>query len=56
MVQNLERGKQMNRMWIDNEARIISFHEIESGTVFEAEKSVFWNKVALLMGMMYKVQ
>ena len=46
----------MKRMWINDDRKVISFHEVESWEMFEAEEKVFWKKVNYLMEMLYKIQ
>lgn len=42
--------------WIDEIKKIISFHQIESGQLLEAEEAVFWEKIFFLCKIGYRVQ
>lgn len=46
----------MKRAWIDENKKIISFFQIESGQLLEAETPVFWKKVISLCKSGYRIQ
>lgn len=42
--------------WMDHDKKIISFHQIESGQLLEAEEPLFWEKIIILCRTGYRVQ
>ena len=46
----------MKCAWIDQNEKIISFHQIEAGQLLEAEESAFWKKIFFLCDGGYRIQ
>ena len=46
----------LKNAWIDERSRIISFTQLETGTVFLAEEEAFWDKILHLMRSGYRMQ
>lgn len=46
----------IKRAWISHENQIISFHEMDSDEIYEAEEDIFWNHIIMLVTNGYRVQ
>ena len=46
----------LKNAWIDERERIISFSQLETGTVFLAEEGLFWDRILHLMRSGYRMQ
>lgn len=46
----------LKNAWIDERERIISFSQLETGTVFLAEEALFWDRILHLMRSGYRMQ
>ena len=47
---------EMIRAWIMHSNKVISFHEVETSEMFEAEKDMFWMYLQGLVACGYKIQ
>ena len=45
-----------NEAWIDEENRIVSFHEIPNSRYYSAEEHEFWEVIVCLILAGYRVQ
>ena len=45
-----------NEAWIDEENRIVSFHEIPNSRYYSAEEREFWQMIVSLILAGYRVQ
>ena len=46
----------LKNAWIDERERIISFSQLETGTMFFAEEEIFWDRILHLMRSGYRMQ
>ena len=50
------RKEEPSQAWIDDDARIISFHEIPGSRLLPASCGEFWNVILTLLEAGYRVQ
>ena len=48
--------QKLKNAWIDEKERIVSFSQLETGTVFLAEEETFWDRNLHLMRSGYRMQ
>ena len=52
----LENAEDRFEAWLDEENRIVSFHEIPGGGYYSAEENDFWQMIVSLILTGYRVQ
>lgn len=46
----------LKNAWVDEQERIISFTQLETGKIFLAEEEAFWNQILHWMRSGYRMQ
>lgn len=52
----LNENMEIKTAWIIHDKKIISFHEIESATLYVEEEPGFWKHIVELISAGYKIQ